>query len=132
MTEQVSEQAEGPIVEKKIHIYEDADLRKIAVDLYNNHIFTIQQIEQESLIPMVFMPIALGGLQNIPKEDLERIGSIFEYYSEAGPRGINGYPIFFSCKLISKEQWDQVKVYFDEYKELQNKFVKTSDQKQEN
>jgi len=39
----------------------------------------------------------------------ENVGIIWEDASQAGPRSINGYPIFFSMKLMSKSDWDRAK-----------------------
>ncbi len=37
------------------------------------------------------------------------LGAIGEHISKAGPRSINGYPIFFSMAVINKEDWDRIR-----------------------
>lgn len=36
-------------------------------------------------------------------EDPAAIGAVYEDMSKCSPRALNGYPIFFSCKLLHKE-----------------------------
>jgi len=36
---------------------------------------------------------------------LQNIGVIYEYISKAGPRSINGYPCFFSFRILNKADW---------------------------
>lgn len=36
-------------------------------------------------------------------------GMIYEYFSEAGPRSVNGYPTFVSLHMVSQE--DAIKVW---------------------
>jgi hypothetical protein len=37
------------------------------------------------------------------------VGIVYEYYDKAGPRGINGYPMFTSCRILHREDWDIVR-----------------------
>lgn len=53
------------------------------------------------MITSVFMPL-LGGLTGM---DTTKIGNILEEYAKAGPRSINGYPMFFSCRIIHIDDW---------------------------
>ena len=41
------------------------------------------------------------------------LGVVYEHMSEAGPRAINGYPMFMSLRLMHREDW---KLAFDAYK----------------
>lgn len=36
---------------------------------------------------------------------LQNLGVIYEHYDKAGPRSVNGMPIFFSCQTLSKNDW---------------------------
>ena len=40
-------------------------------------------------------------------EDL--LGVIYGYFTDTGPRGVNGYPIFFTMHMLNKADWDKVK-----------------------
>ena len=39
---------------------------------------------------------------------LSQVGVLYEYYDKAGPRAINGYPIFFSCNMMSADDYERV------------------------
>lgn len=54
------------------------------------------------MIASVFMPIALGGLVGI---DLDDVGDVIGDLDKAGPRTVNGYPIFFSCQVVHRDDW---------------------------
>ena len=81
---------------------EDADLKKFVDDFISNRIFTDKHINprQIEMAGMIFMPLALGVLSQYNADSLKQIGCIWEYNSAAGPRSINGYPIFFSLRLM--------------------------------
>lgn len=40
---------------------------------------------------------------------LSDLGAIYEFYNQAGPRGINGYPMFWSFHVINKADWDRAR-----------------------
>lgn len=100
------------------------ELKQIAMDIYDQKVFIDRYCRPEE-IGMVFMPIILGCFKDQDKEYLEDIGLIYEYYSEAGPRGINGKPTFTSLKLLSKGDTNIMFDYYNEYKELKDKFAKS-------
>jgi hypothetical protein len=77
------------------------DLKKLAVDIVEKHVLTDQHLRNNMrLLHHVFIPLALGGLDNIDPND---VGLIYEYYDKSGPRSINGYPTFFSMYLLNKK-----------------------------
>lgn len=85
------------------------DLAKFVMDFCDGKVFTsahIRDSQAEHLLHIVFLPLALGGLQGMYECEVKRIGLIWEYMSEAGYRAINGYPTFLSCRIMSKEDWD--------------------------
>jgi hypothetical protein len=44
----------------------------------------------------------------VRKEVNDSIGVIWEWNSKSSPRSINGYPIFMSCRIMHKEDWEEV------------------------
>jgi hypothetical protein len=87
------------------------ELNKVALALTQNQIFTdrhINPISYESMLPLVFMPIALGAFQNFTPEQLEDVGLIYEFYDQAGPRSINGYPCFVSMRILNFAETEYV------------------------
>lgn len=87
----------------------DDELRKFVDDLVSGRVFTHHQVLQESMIPMVFMPIALGALK-WSDTGFANIGAIWEYMDQAGPRSINGYPMFTSLRLMNANDWETARV----------------------
>jgi hypothetical protein len=83
----------------------DADeIKKVAKGLVDGRIFTALDCPPD-MIGMVFMPLGLGGLGDY---DIDQIGCVYEWLDKAGERGINGFPMFMSCKVIHKDDWDAV------------------------
>lgn len=102
----------------------EAELKQIAIDLFDGKIFCDQHIPPDSSLhtmPMVFMPIILGALDQYTG-DRKEIGMIFEYLDKAGPRSINGYPNFFSMQILTQAEWEIAHKYYEEYKEMKEKF----------
>ena len=79
----------------------EEELQKIVLGLVSGRIFTASEAPVD-LVGMIFMPLGLGGLYTV---DWEQVGNVIEYMDKAGPRGVNGYPIFMSCQLIHKDDW---------------------------
>ena len=121
----------------------DEILKNIAKDLYNNLIFTDRQCRESELM-MVFMPLIFMGpsapsltddkvknrdsiIYKLLEEEIEQkhyklyasnIGMIYEYYTEASPRGINGNPIFYSLRMLSKTDCDKMLDFYNQYREI--------------
>lgn len=49
---------------------------------------------------------------------LKSIGLVYEYLDKAGPRGINGMPNFFSCRLLNQDDAKKMFEYYEKYKEI--------------
>lgn len=94
-----------PISPKVPERQSEETLRKLMFDLVDGRIFVIQQLKDKNLANMVFMPLVFGALEGF---DLDTIGTIYEYYSEAGPRSINGYPCFFGFRMLHIDDWRRV------------------------
>lgn len=91
------------------------ELKKIVEDLLAQKLFTSLHLKDLNDLPRVFMPFALGAWSHFTKEAAMDIGMIYESYDQAGPRSINGLPIFTSFKLINTKDASYV---FAKYKEI--------------
>jgi hypothetical protein len=80
------------------------EIKEVATGLVKGHYFCATQCPPD-MIGMVFMVIGLGGLGDI---DPETVGNIIEHLDKAGPRSINGYPTFFSCRVIHRDDWSVI------------------------
>ncbi|TSP14033.1 hypothetical protein [Cupriavidus campinensis] len=79
----------------------DADkLKELARAFLRGEVFTDRQIARIEDMRLVFLPIMFGALAAV---DLKTIGLVYEYHREAGPRRINGMPIFLSMRLLNRE-----------------------------
>lgn len=107
----------------KIPKLPDDKLRKLAVDFSEGKIFTDRHVKNTNDISGVFMPIALGAFADCDKEYLEDIGLIYEELGKAGPLAVNGMPTFFSCRLLGKEQTNQLSAMVDKLREAKKEFL---------
>jgi hypothetical protein len=99
--------------------YSEEELRKLAVDYVEGKIFTNFHLRQhdQDLLGMIFMPLILGAASFA-----QDAWMVFEYYDQAGPRGVNGYPIFFSVRKIIQKDAPAFRHYVTEYEEMKKKF----------
>jgi hypothetical protein len=112
---------------KTIPRREISELRLLAVDICEMKVFTDRYCPPHEL-PRIFMPIALGGLSDWTKEEAEQIGMIYEYYSEAGPGSVNGFPHFMSFRMLGKEDANLVCGFIREWTRSRDAFLGKAEQ----
>jgi len=101
----------------------DDELRKLAVDIVDGHVFTSDMCPNTHDVGNVFMVLQLGGLSKMKEDDIKEIGLFYEYNEKAMPyRRVNGMPIFFSAQILSKEDCKRAQVFVDQYKEMKSNF----------
>jgi len=110
----------------------EKDRRKVIVDFCAGRIFTSQMITEEgehwaNMLRMIFIPIVLGGLADLSEEDTGDVGVFWEYADQAGPRSINGYPIFFSMHIMHITDWQKVAPKITEMLKTQKQFIERGD-----
>lgn len=97
---------EPPPREGQVPKMTSEELKKFVLDYLANQIFTSANIRQTDLVPMVFLPMAFGGLQTFTDEAIKDIAIVYAYMHEAvGSRSINGYPIFGSMRVMHRDDW---------------------------
>lgn len=84
---------------------EPAALLKLARDIMAGDVFGSWGVRQANDMRMVFMTIALGAYG---KGAPENLAHVYEYVSEAGPRSINGMPMFMSHKEINHSDFEKL------------------------
>lgn len=77
------------------------EIKKIAMDIHQNLIFTDRHVENPNDLGMVFMPLVFG--LPMSDEEVKEIGMIYEYMTKSSSRSINGYPCFGSFSFLNKE-----------------------------
>lgn len=88
----------------------DAEMKKFVLGYVDGSIWTSAHVRPADLLSMVFMPLALGALQDFSKADIENIGCIWASTTDdptVPSRAINGYPMFLSCHIMTKKDWER-------------------------
>jgi len=94
----------------------EQELRQLALDLKANKIFTSTQIppEDSDLLGSVFIILALMDEKQHAEFLAKKPAFVYEYYSEAGPYGVNGYPSFMSMRFVAEDELPLIKQFWDE------------------
>jgi hypothetical protein len=96
--------------------YTDEELRQFGLDLFAGKIFTSNHLQKIEAIEMSF-PVLIFLNEKIRKELTDQKAAVFfEYLDKAGPRSINGRPIFMSCRWLTQEEWEKVVEYYEKFK----------------
>jgi len=138
----------------------DAELKKLVSNVYDGSVFTSLQCRNNAMssfmvlmflgTPPIF-PTLTGDIkkdrknklnhitdkeiyeQETPQREayINNIGMCYEFMSKAGPSSINGMPIFYSCKLLSKEDTKKFIDMYNKYVKMREDFEKdwTTDEK---
>jgi len=99
----------------------DEELKQVAKDLWAGKIFSDRHIPSGSdphIMLSVFMPLAFMDKKTLNGMQREKINFIYEYYDKAGPRMINGMPMFFSCRILTKPETKKMFEYYNKFKEM--------------
>ncbi len=98
------------------------ELKQLALDYVENKIFgswDIPKTEKSNIIGMVFLPIMFIEKKDIPKG----LCHVYAYLKDAGPRSINGYPIFWSCSFLNKKEFQEFIQHVNKILEYRKKFL---------
>ena len=85
------------------------EINKLAIQALAGNVVFASAVP-ESLRKMVFMPLMF--LDEAQRTEMNRrveageVAELYQHISEAGPRGINGWPIFMSYNMISAADLD--------------------------
>jgi hypothetical protein len=94
---------------QKIRRMSQEELAKFVDDYCSNRVYTDLHVPGQSpeLVKSVFMILALMEFP-FSKAECKNIGRFWEYLSEAGPMAVNGQPIFFSVRIMHKDDWTKL------------------------
>lgn len=100
----------------------EPELRQLALDIVEGRVFDSSQLGDDAhLMGSVFMPLAF--MEPVAKEELETWGLVYEYMSAAGPRAINGYPMFMSCRVLHRDSVPRLRELVLELVDARKAFV---------
>lgn len=87
----------------------DKELKQLAVDILAGKVFgtwNFQDVnEANSLVSSVFMPLAFMSEEDRKKLLSMEVSHFYETMDKAGPRSINGYPMFMSMQTLTSGEW---------------------------
>lgn len=101
----------------------DQQIRKLAIDIAAGQVFGSWQVGNVRDLGMVFMVLALGGEELHESLKVNRTVHVYEYLCEAGPRSVNGMPIFMSMRRVSESEWAKLVPLMQRLEKRQQAFV---------
>jgi hypothetical protein len=95
----------------------DEQLKQIANDLYKEKIFCDRYLNNpETELTMVFMVFLFMDEETVENFQKKEPVFIYEYYDKSTRMQVNGYPTFFSCRHLNKEEYDKMIEYYNAIK----------------
>lgn len=91
------------------HDLAEPELRQLVLDICDNRVFTDRHCRTADEVLQCFPILAMMKLCDRKFIAANPPGLVWEFYSKASPMGVNGLPMFFSCKFLSPS--DQEKVH---------------------
>jgi len=104
---------------------DDKEKKLLATDIVEGRVFGTWQMGEADnhLIPSIFMPLGLASKEVLKSMTDDKITQVYEYMDKAGPRAINGFPIFFSMHMINEDDWAEVRAMCEQYKKQKDEFI---------
>lgn len=90
----------------------EQEIKLLVKEVYENTVFLATSKEA---FDCAFSMILLFATKDTFPEDTV---ALYEYNSKAGPRSMNGYPMFMSCGYLTKDEWEIFSQYYEQYKDL--------------
>lgn len=86
----------------------DAEITTLARDIVTNRVFVSDQLHSQKDLELVF-PVILFMKKKALQELLDGgVFAFYEYLERAAPRTVNGLPMFFSCRWLTKDEYQHV------------------------
>jgi len=106
-TENKKDEREPFRAERHIRRMSDDEIREFVNGVVSGQIYTDRHIPEslQHAIHIIFMPLVFGIFDGARPEDVKQVGCLWEWLSEAGPRGVNGCPSFLSMKIMHRDDF---------------------------
>ena len=105
----------------------DKELRELAFYIFENKVFGTWSFrddkEMANLIGIVFMPFMFMPQEDKKKLIDAKVIHMYEFYDQAGPRSINGYPIFMGVRFILEGEWKKIVKYVEALGKQRSEFM---------
>ena len=84
----------------------EAELKKLAYDIFNNQVFGSWQLTRDDLdlLPQIFVGLNFVNPGEISKD----VEYCYEYLNKAQENGINGFPVFLCLNLLTRNELVQI------------------------
>ena len=94
----------------------DAELRRLALDIMGGSVFTDRHIrpEDRSLLSSIFLPLSFLRRDQVENMRKHEVTVFFAPMTEAGSRGINGYPSFMTMHTLVRQEAEKLDSYLQE------------------
>lgn len=96
----------------------DEEIKELAKAIWAGQVFTSMHLKNPEDTSRVFMILGLMSGEQIKSLQDERISFVYEYLDEAGPRSINGLPMFLSAKYLNVDDHQRVDVEYNKILEV--------------
>jgi hypothetical protein len=97
----------------------EPDLKELALAVLNGNVFGSWMLPEHdvNLLPSIFMVMVF--LDDIKRKEMKRDGvvHVYEFMDKAGPRSINGYPIFMSARFLNADDAKRLQAKITQVKE---------------
>lgn len=106
-------------------LHSDAQLRKLAMDVNAGHVFGSWMLgpHDQHIYSMVFMTLAFMKPEMIEDMKRKEVVQIYEYLNKAGPRSVNGFPMFTSHHELTKADVEKLTELIAELKKRLGEFA---------
>lgn len=91
--------------DKHVPRMSEEKLREFVLGVLDGSLYTSRDVKDQNILPMVFLPLALGGLKDFTKEMCKEVGGFYARMSTSLPRSINGHPIFSEMAVVHRDDW---------------------------
>lgn len=99
------------MTERTVRWLTEKELEARVMDLLGNKIYTSHGMDEQT-VGLVFPAISLGAFKGWEREELDKIGVLYEYLDKAAPVMANGHPVFLSVRWMHREDWKTVLTRF--------------------
>lgn len=91
----------------------DDELRDLAIEIVEERVFIARS---KPAVENAF-GIVLSFLDREALEDADEWGMLYERYAKAGPRFVNGYPVFYSFKVLHMDDAEPLLEHMTAYQQ---------------
>lgn len=99
------------------------EIKELATDTFMEKVFFSTMLPEHDahLLSSVFMATVFMDSKQIDQIRKDKVVAFYEHLDKAGPRTINGYPIFMSMKTITKGDLVEVQKIVEKLREAVGK-----------